>query len=179
MILITDNQILNSQYIVLVVFAFMMFSTIVVKLLIKQWRLLKENREVKQKLNKTKEELQNMVKPEVIKKELSRQLHLIIMANRIQEYADDIKKEWSSLVYKIKNEKYSMFEASVIAIERVYPDMYAVIRHKYSDLNDTESKVLLLSCSDLTNTEIGYILGLSVHSVNKSRSEIRRKIVKG
>ena len=176
MILITDNKIINSQ-IVLVIFATMMVATILVKLLIKLWRLMRENREVKLKLNKTKEELQNMVKPEVVRKELSRQLHLIIMANRIREHAEDIKKEWSSLVYKINNEKNSMFEASVIAIERVYPDMYAIIRHKYSDLNDTESKVLLLSCSDLTNTEIGYILGLSVHSVNKSRSEIRRKIV--
>lgn len=137
---------------------------------------MKENREVKQKLDKTKDELQNMVKPEVVKKELSRQLHLIIMANRIREHAEDTKKEWSSLVYKINNEQDSMFEASVIAIERVYPDMYAVIRHKYPDLNDTESKVMLLSCSDLSNTEIGYILGLSVHSVNKSRSEIRRKL---
>ena len=71
-------------------------------------------------------------------------------------------QQGSSLVYKINNEKRNMFEASVIAIERVYPDMYSVIRHNYSDL---------------TNTEIGYILGLSVHSVNKSRSEIRRKIV--
>ncbi len=176
MILITDNKIINSQ-IVLVIFATMMVATILVKLLIKLWRLMRENREVKLKLNKTKEELQNMVKPEVVRKELSRQLHLIIMANRIREHAEDIKKEWSSLVYKINNEKSNMFEASVIAIERVYPDMYAIIRHKYSDLNDTESKVLLLSCSDLTNTEIGYILGLSVHSVNKSRSEIRRKIV--
>lgn len=93
MILITDNQTISSQYIVLAVFAFMMFSTIVIKLLIKLWRLMRENREVKQKLNMTKEELQNMVKPDIVKKELSRQLHLIIMANRIQEHADDIKKE--------------------------------------------------------------------------------------
>ena len=114
----------------------------------------------------------------MVEKELSRQLHLIITANRINERANDYIKEWGPLVYKINNEKDTMFEAAVAAIERVYPNMYSTILHKYPDLNDTEAKVLLLSCSNLTNTEIGYILGLSVHSVNKSRSEIRNKIVK-
>jgi DNA-binding NarL/FixJ family response regulator len=151
---------------------------VVIILLIRQRNILKENKEIKQELDKTKEELQKSVKPEVVEEELSRQLHLIIMANRISKRADDFKREWATLVIKINNEQENMFDGAVAAIERVYPDMYTTILQKYPNLNDTESKVLLLSCSDLTNTEIAYILGLSVHSVNKSRSEIRRKIVK-
>ena len=174
-----NQKIINRQRIILIIsLLLLLVSTVVIVLLVRQKNILKENEEIKQELDKTKEELQKSVRPEVVEKELSRQLHLIITANRINERAKDYIKEWGPLVYKINNEKNSMFEAAATAIDRVYPDMYSVINQKYPDLNDTESKVLLLSCSDLTNTEIGYILGLSVHSVNKSRSEIRKKIVK-
>lgn len=174
-----NQKIINRQRIILTIsLLLLLVSMVVIVLLVRQKNILKENEEIKQELDKTKEELQKSVRPEVVKEELSRQLHLIITANRINERANDYIKEWGPLIYKINNEQATMFEAAVIAIERVYPNMYSVISQKYPDLNDTEAKVLLLTCSDLTNTEIGYILGLSVHSVNKSRSEIRRKIVK-
>lgn len=174
-----NEKIINKQRIILIISLLLLsVSIVVIILLVRQKNILKENKEIKQELDKTKEELQKSVKPEVVEEELSRQLHLIITASRINGRANDFTKEWGPLIYKINNEQATMFEAAVIAIERVYPDMYTTILQKYPNLNDTESKVLLLSCSDLTNTEIAYILGLSVHSVNKSRSEIRRKIVK-
>lgn len=174
-----NQKIINRQRIILIISLLLLsVSIVVIILLLRQKNILKENKEIKQELDITKEKLQQSVRPEVVEKDLSRQLHLIITANRINERAKDYIKEWGPLIYRINNEKASMFEAAATAIERVYPDMYSVINQKYPDLNDTESKVLLLSCSDLTNTEIGYILGLSVHSVNKSRSEIRKKIVK-
>ena len=173
-----NKQIIDKQRVILIFsFILLIVSTVVIVLLVHQKNILKENKEIKQKLEKTKEELQNSIKLEIVEKELSRQLHLIITANRISERADDFKKEWKPLIHKINNEKDNMFEAALLAIECVYPDMYSVIRQKYPDLNDTEAKVLLLSCSDLTNAEIGYVIGLTVHSVNKSKSEIRRKIV--
>lgn len=153
-----------------------MASIVVIGLLARQKMLLKEEERIKEELNKTKEELQKAVKPEVVEKELSRQLHLIITANNIAKNADDYKKEWSTLVYKINNEKANMFEAAVVAIERVYPGMYATIKKKYLELNETEAKVMLLSCSDLSNREIAKILGLSVYTVNKSRSHINQII---
>ena len=174
-----NEKIINKQRIILIISLLLLsVSIVVIILFVRQKNILKENKEIKLELDKTKEELQKSVRPEVVEKDLSRQLHLIITANRINERAKDYIKEWGPLIYRINNEKASMFEAAVAAIERVYPNMYGTILHKYPDLNDTEAKVLLLSCSDLTNTEIGYILGLSVHSVNKSRSEIRNKIVK-
>lgn len=173
-----NKKIIGRQRIILIIsLLLLLVSIVMIVSLVRQKNILKENREIKQELDKTKDELQKSVRPEVVEEELSRQLHLIIMANRIGEHANDFKKEWAPLVRKINNEKDSMFEGAMAAVERVYPDMYSTILQKYPNLNDTESKVLLLSCSDLTNTEIGYILGLSVHSVNKSRSEIRRKIV--
>ncbi len=174
-----NEKIINKQRIILIISLLLLsVSIVVIILLVRQKNILKENKEIKQELDITKEKLQQSVKPEVVEEELSRQLHLIITASRINGRANDFTKEWGPLIYKINNEQATMFEAAVIAIERVYPDMYTTILQKYPNLNDTESKVLLLSCSDLTNTEIGYILGLSVHSVNKSRSEIRKKIVK-
>ena len=173
-----NKKIIGRQRIILIIsLLLLLVSIVMIVSLVRQKNILKENREIKQELDKTKDELQKSVRPEVVEEELSRQLHLIITANRIGEHANDFKKEWAPLVRKINNEKDSMFEGATAAVERVYPDMYSTILQKYPNLNDTESKVLLLSCSDLTNTEIGYILGLSVHSVNKSRSEIRRKIV--
>ena len=173
-----NAKIIDKQRIILIIsLLLLLVSVVIIVLLVRQKNILKENKEIKQELDKTKEELQKSVRPEVMEEELSRQLHLIITANRINERAKDYIKEWGPLVYKINNEKATMFEAAATAIERVYPNMYTTIFQKYPDLNDTEAKVLLLSCSDLTNTEIGYILGLSVHSVNKSRSEVRKKIV--
>ena len=138
-------------------------------------KIKKEDERIRKELDKTKEELQQSVKPDVVAEELSRQLHLILTANHISKSADDFKKEWKPLVYKINNGKDSMFDAAVVAIERVYPNMYSTITEKYPNLNETESKVLLLSGFDLSNTEIGEILGLTVYTVNKSKSEIRKK----
>lgn len=172
-----NRQIIQKQRIILVIsLLLLLVSLIVIGLLLRQKKILKEDEKIRKELDQTKEELKNSIKPEVVEKELSRQLHLIITANRIAERADDFKKEWSPLVHKINNGKDNMFDAAVIAIERVYPNMHAIIKNKYPDLNETEAKVMLLSCSDLTNAEIGHILGLSVHSVNKSKTEIRKKI---
>ena len=173
-----NQKIIEKQRIILIIsFLLLLASVIVIGLLVRQKKILKENERIRKELDKTKEELQMSVKAEIVEKELSLQLHLIITANHIAETADDFKKEWSTLVYRINNEKSNRFEAAMVAIERVYPDMYATIQNKYPKLNETEAKVMLLSCSDLSNKEIACILGLSIHTVNKCRSEINRKII--
>ena len=173
-----NQEIIHKQRIILTIsFLLLLVSIVVIGLLARQKKLLKEDERIRTELDKTKEELQKSVKAEVVEKELSRQIHLIITANQIAKNAADFKKEWSPLVYKINNEKDNMFEAALVAIERIYPDMYATIQHKYPNLNETETKVMLLSCSDLSNKEIAAILELSIHTVNKCRSEINRKIM--
>jgi len=173
-----NQKIIEKQRIILMIsYLLLLAAIVVIGLLVRQRKILKEDERIKKELDITKEELQkSSVKAEVVEEELSRELRLIITANHIARQADDFKKEWSTLVYKINHEKDNMFGAAVAAIERVYPSMYDSIIKKYPALNETESKVMLLSCSDLTNKEIAHILNLSIHTVNKSRSEINKKI---
>ena len=70
----------------------------------------------------------------------------------------------------------NLYEAAKTAIEKAYPDLLSTLRQKYPDLNETEVRVCLMSCTDLSNTEIADLLGLSLNTVNKSRSNLRKKL---
>ena len=111
-----------------------------------------------------------------VNQEITSRLRLILTAQRAEKRANDPKKEWNPLVRQVMNGKETAFEAAVSVIESAYPGLQAKIGELYPNLNDTDSKVCLLSCSDITNTEMGELLGLSVYSVNKSRSELRKKL---
>lgn len=111
-----------------------------------------------------------------VKQELTSRLRLVLAAARIEKNGYDPKMEWKPLVRQVMNGKENVFEAAVSVIEAAYPGLQAYIAEHYPDLNETDSKVCLLSCSSLSNTEMGDLLGLTVHSVNKSRSELRKKL---
>ena len=109
-------------------------------------------------------------------REIVAQLRLILTAVRTEKRSADPRKEWTPLVRQVMNGKETAFEAAASVIESAYPGLQAKIAELYPDLNETDSKVCLLSCSDLTNAEMGELLGLTVYSVNKSRSELRKKL---
>lgn len=111
-----------------------------------------------------------------VSQEINSRLRLILTALRAEKRANDPKKEWSPLLRQVMNGRETAFDAAVSVIESAYPSLQAKIRELYPDLNETDTKVCLLSCSDITNTEMGELLGLSVYSVNKSRSELRKKL---
>jgi hypothetical protein len=111
-----------------------------------------------------------------VKQELTNRLRLILAAARIEKNAYDPKMEWKPLVRQVMNGKETAFESAVSVIEAAYPGLQAMIAEQFPDLNETDAKVCLLSCSGLSNTEMGDLLGLSVHSINKSRSELRKKL---
>lgn len=111
-----------------------------------------------------------------VSQEVTSRLRLILNAARTEKRANDFKKEWSPLVRQVMNGKETAFEAAVSVIESAYPGLQAKISELYPDLNETDSKVCLLSCSDITNAEMGEFLDLSVYSINKSRSELRKKL---
>lgn len=111
-----------------------------------------------------------------VKQELTSHLRLILTSARIEKNAYDPKMEWKPLVRQVMNGKETAFESAVSVIEAAYPGLQAMIAEQYPELNETDAKVCLLSCSGLTNTEMGDLLGLSVHSINKSRSELRKKL---
>ena len=111
-----------------------------------------------------------------VKQELTNRLRLILSASRIEKNAYDPKMEWKPLVRQVMNGKETAFESAVSVIEAAYPGLQAMIAEQFPDLNETDAKVCLLSCSGLSNAEMGDLLGLSVYSINKSRSELRKKL---
>ena len=111
-----------------------------------------------------------------VKQELTTRLRLILSAARIEKNAYDPKMEWKPLVRQVMNGKETAFESAVSVIEAAYPGLQAMIAEQFPDLNETDAKVCLLSCSGLSNAEMGDLLGLSVYSINKSRSELRKKL---
>ena len=121
-------------------------------------------------------EAQTSESNQFVSQEVTSRLRLILNAARTEKRANDFKKEWSPLVRQVMNGKETAFEAAVSVIESAYPGLQAKISELYPDLNETDSKVCLLSCSDITNTEMGEFLDLSVYSINKSRSELRKKL---
>ena len=68
------------------------------------------------------------------------------------------------------------FDASLSVMEKAYPGLYAKIRDKYPSLTETESKVFLLSCTNLNNQDMADLLELKIHTINKSRSVLRKKL---
>lgn len=144
------------------------------------WLIRKPNTEtVETQPEEPKPEIQASEQPKenpFVKQELTSRLRLILSAARIEKNAYDPKMEWKPLVRQVMNGKETAFESAVSVIEAAYPGLQVFIGEHYPDLNETDSKVCLLSCSGLTNTEMGDLLGLSVHSINKSRSELRKKL---
>jgi tetratricopeptide (TPR) repeat protein len=111
-----------------------------------------------------------------VSQEIAKRLRLILSAARAEKKANDPMKEWTPLVRQVMNNKETAYEAAASVIEEAYPGLQAKISELYPDLNETDSKVCLLSCSDINNTEMGELLDLSVHSIYKSRSELRKKL---
>ena len=74
------------------------------------------------------------------------------------------------------NGKDNLFEGARISIETAYPNLFQTIIEKYPDLTDTEAKVCLLSCIDLSNMEMAELLGLRLNTVNQNRSTLRKKL---
>ena len=68
------------------------------------------------------------------------------------------------------------FEAARSVLETAYPSLYSTIKEDYPDFTETEAKICLLSCSDLSNTEMAEFLGLKTTTVNQNRSNLRKKL---
>ena len=109
-----------------------------------------------------------------VSQEIVTRLRLILTAVRAEKKANDPMKEWTPLVRQVMNSKETAYEAAASVIEEAYPGLQAKISEL--DLNETDSKVCLLSCSEISNVEMGELLDLSVHSIYKSRSELRKKL---
>ena len=172
-----NRKIILRHRIILIISILLFLSTVVILVLqIRHKQMREAEAEMRMQIDDLKNNLRESVKSTYLEQELSSRIRLIILAKRTQQEAYDPKKEWNPIVIKLMNGKESVFEAVVEEMEKVYPSLYAVLRQKLPELNETETKVCLLSCSDLSNTEMAEILGVSKHTIDKNRSKLRDKL---
>lgn len=141
-------------------------------------------------LRKRKEELK--LKDEILKFENE--------VLRLNEIKDDYKRnlEWKyMLVYSmtlmdrnksnseshykmIKGRIYHNSETAFDAILKIFneehPGLAEQIKEKHPTLSDTEYKVCLMALTPFTSQETADILGKSINTVNKARTNIRKKL---
>ena len=172
-----NKKIISRQRIILIISILLVIATILILVLRhRHKKMQKAEAEMNRQIDDLKRDLRESVKSFYLEQELSTRLRLIAYAYRTQKQAYDPKHEWNPIVLRLMNEKSTLFEAILVEIEKVYPDIYTILRKKHPELNETETKVCLLSCSDLSNTEMAEILGISKHTVDKNRSKLRDKL---
>ena len=172
-----NRKIILRHRIILIIGLLLFVTTAIVLILQKRHKqLLVEEAEMKKQIDNLKSDLRESIKTPYLEQELTSRLRLIIFACRTKQNAYDPKKDWNPLVLRVTNGKESAFDAIVTEMEKVYPNLYSVLRKRYPDLNETEIKVCLLSFSDLSNMEIAEILCVSKYTVDKNRSKLRDKL---
>ena len=142
----------------------------------KQKRLMEAEAELESQIDAMKQDLRQTVKSSVMEKEVALRLRMMLTANHVKKKAKDPNNEWGTLVWQVMNGKDNLFDAAQATIETVYPDLYNIITESHPNLTKTEARLCLLSFTDLSNTEMAEILGLSLNTVNQNRSNLRKKL---
>ena len=172
-----NRKIILRHRAILIISLLLLAATVIILILqLRQKRMREAEAEMKRQIDSLKNDLRQSVKTSYLEQELSSRLRLIISAYCKRKKGYDPNNEWSSIVYKLMNGKESLFDAVLVEMKKVYPDIYTVLRHKYPELNETETKVCLLSCSDLSNMEMAEILEMSKYTIDKNRSKLRDKL---
>ena len=172
-----NKKIILRHRIILIISLLLLVATIIILVLQNRHKqLLKSEEEMKQQLDGLKQDLLQTVKTSVLDHEISSRLRMILKVHDKALQGNDPKKEWQSLAWQIMNGEQEAFEAARSVLETAYPKLYSTIKENYPDLTETEAKICLLSCSDLSNTEIAELLGLSTNTVNQNRSNLRKKL---
>ena len=172
-----NRKIIQKHRIISIVSSLLLIASLVI--LYFQYRhkqLLKAEKEMRCQIDDLKKELRESVKSSYLEQELSSRIRLIVSTYRIQKQSSKSDNEWNSIAFHLMNGKNSLYEAVLKEIEKVYPEIQSIIQQKYPELNETETKVCILSFSNLTNKEISKVLALSLNTVNKNRSKVRCKL---
>jgi len=77
---------------------------------------------------------------------------------------------------KIYDNSETAFDAVMKIFEEEHPGLAEAIRQKYPTLSDTEYKVGIMALTPFTSQESADILGKSINTVNKARTNIRKKL---
>lgn len=180
---------LNRQFkmIIVMLLILIILVTIISILIVRKKKgkiaLMKKNEQLVIEMNSLKseynilEELNNDIKSSVgnILKQRSK---LIVKVNNIEMKHNDTDKnivnELKSLVYGSRNK--SGLIAAIDLLENTYEKLPTFVKERYSNLNETEYNVCILSMLPLSSREIASIINLGESSVAKARSNIRKKI---
>ena len=180
---------LNRQFkmIIVMLLILIILVTIISMLIVRKKKgeiaLMKNNEQLVIEMNSLKseynilEELNNDIKSSVgnILKQRSK---LIVKVNNIEKKHNDTDKdivnELKSLVYGSRNK--SGLIAAIDLLENTYEKLPTFVKERYSNLNETEYNVCILSMLPLSSREIAGIINLGESSVAKARSNIRKKI---
>ncbi len=172
-----NRKIFLRHRIILIISLLLLFATVIIMVLqLRHKQMMEAEAEMKRQIDNLKKDLQESVKTSYLEQELSLRLRLIVAAYRTQRKAQDPNKEWSPIVFKLMNGKKKVLDAVMEEIEKVYPGLYNVLRQRYPELNETETRVCLLSFSDLSNKEMAEILEISKYTIDKNRSKLRDKL---
>ena len=170
-------KLINRQRIIIIIGGLLLMASVTILMLqFKHRQMRKAEEEMKELLDTLKKDLRQSVKTSLLDEELSARLRLMLSAVHIEKRSNDPKKEWHPLVKQVMNGKEDLFEAAKSYIERAYPNLFASLLSQHPDLSETEARVCMLSCTDLSNAEIAEFLGLSLNTVNKCRSTLRKKL---
>ena len=151
-------------------------AIVIIVLQYKHKQLMEAEAEMKRQIDTMKQDLRQTVKSSVMEEEVASRLRMMLTASRAAKKTKGHNNEWSSLVWQVMYGKDNLFDAAQTTIEAVYPNLYAAIKDKHPDFTKTESRLCLLSFSDLSNSEMAEILGLSLNTVNQNRSNLRKKL---
>lgn len=180
---------LNRQFkmIIVMLLILIILVTIISILIVRKKKgeiaLMKKNEQLVIEMNSLKseynilEELNIDIKSSVgnILKQRSK---LIVKVNNIEKKHNDTDKdivnELKSLVYGSRNK--SGLIAAIDLLENTYEKLPTFVKERYSNLNETEYNVCVLSMLPLSSREIAGIINLGESSVAKARSNIRKKI---
>ena len=174
---VMNRKIIQKQFTILIISILLLITAIIaLALQYRHKQLLKSEEEMRQQMDALKQDLLKTVKISVLDQEISSRLKTIILAYRTSKRAKDPQREWQPLVIQIMNKEQEPFEAARVVLESAYPNLYSTIQKNYPDLTETEAKICMLSCSDLSNTEIADFLGLKTTTVNQNRSNLRKKL---
>ena len=172
---VMNGKIIQRQRIAIYAIFALVFAVCIIA-----WLLLR-NKKMKEAEQQVKSEMQALLnktedKDSILSDQLNWRLDLIVSLGKKAGKQINSRNELERLQNEIFCAKETPFEAVAAVLEQSYPSLYASIREGYPQMTETETKVCLLSCTDLSNADISSILDVSIHTVNKCRSSIRDKM---
>ena len=86
------------------------------------------------------------------------------------------ESHYKTIKRKIYDNTETAFDAIMKIFEEEHPGLAEAIRQKYPILSDTEYKVGIMSLTPFSSQETADILGKSINTINKARTNIRKKL---